>query len=68
VAPTLRFDPAGNVVVQPVTDWGIASSEANRVVFLALEFMEHPGQLETGERGQLQGTRRLSRPWKSPPL
>jgi hypothetical protein len=51
-----RLDSAGDVVVQPVTGWSVASSEAGRLVFLALEYLDGPEQLETGERGQLQGT------------
>lgn len=55
--PSLRHDSEGNVVIQPVTGWAVAASEGNGVVFLALEYLNHPAQLETGERGQLQGTR-----------
>jgi hypothetical protein len=54
--PSLRLDSEGNVVIQPVTGWAVAASETNRVVFLGLEYLNHPAQLETGERGQLQGT------------
>jgi len=54
--PTLRLDSAGNVIVQPVTGWSVASSEAGGVVFLALEYLDGPDQVRTGERGQLQGT------------
>lgn len=54
--PSLRVGPDGRVLVQPVTGWAVAASEATRVVFLALEYLDHPEQLETGERGQLQAT------------
>ena len=54
--PSLRVGPDGNVLVQPVTGWAVAASEATGVVFLALEYMDHPEQLETGEQGQLQAT------------
>ena len=54
--PKLRLDSAGNVITQPVTGWSVASSEAGGVVFMALEYLDGPDQLHTGERGQLQGT------------
>lgn len=44
--PSLRVGPDGNVVIQPV----------NGVVLLALEYMDHPEQLESGAREQLQAT------------
>lgn len=52
---SLRVGP-DEVLVQPVTGWEVAASEATGVVFLALEYMDHPGQPKSGERGQLQAT------------
>jgi len=52
--PSLLVGPDGNVLVQPVTGWAVAASEATGVVFLALEYVDHPEQLETGQPGQLQ--------------
>jgi hypothetical protein len=52
----LLLDSEGNIVIQPVTGWAVTASDVNRVVFLALEYLDHPGQLQTGARGQLQGT------------
>jgi hypothetical protein len=40
--PSLRVGPDGNVIVQPVTGWAAAASEADGVVFLALEYMDRP--------------------------
>jgi hypothetical protein len=54
--PSLRLDANDDVITQPVTGWGIAASQANRVVLLALEYLDNPAQLQTGERGQLQAT------------
>lgn len=54
--PSLRVGPDGNILVPPVTRWTVAATQATEFVFLALECLDHPGQLETRERGQLQAT------------
>ncbi len=53
--PLLEFDSDGNLITQPVMDWGVASSEANRGVPLALDFVETPEHLAKGEHSKLQG-------------
>src|SRR4051794_38967085 len=55
MAPAPRRDPAGNVLIKPVTGWVVAASETNGVVFMALEYVDSPEQLETGQREQSAG-------------
>lgn len=54
--PCLRVGPNGNLLVQSMPGWAVAASEQIGVVFLAMEYLDHPEQPDTGDRGQLQAT------------
>jgi len=54
--PSLRVDPDGNLLVQPVIGWAVAAAEPTSVAFLVLEYLDHPEQLKTGDRWQLHAT------------
>jgi hypothetical protein len=53
LAIELQTDGTGNVITCPMTGWGI-KPVAETMILLAIEYVDSPEQLETGERKQLQ--------------
>jgi hypothetical protein len=50
----LQKDRDGNVIMCPMTGWGITPVTNMSSLILTVEYVETPEQLETGERNQLQ--------------